>query len=510
VKIIVIGAGLGGLAAAIRLAAQGHDVTILEKREMAGGRASFFEQDGFVFDRGPTIITAPHFIDELFTLCGRARADQLALVPLDPFYRVRFEDGTVFRWTGREDDTLRQVEQLQASDVDGFRRFATQARQIFERAMPLLDRPCGSLGDMLGFAPALVRARAWRSVADMAERCVRDPRLRQLLSFHSLLIGGHPFRSPTIYALITELEKRHGVWYAMGGTSAVVRALAALLEDVGGEIAYECEVAEILADEATRQVRGVRLANGERLPADVVVSNADVACTYLRLVPARFRRVNTDRRLTRLRYGASVFVLYFGTDRRYFELGHHEILIGPRFREELDDIFHHHRLPSQFSLYVHHPTATDEALAPPGCDSWYALTVVPHLGGEVAWESAGDALRDRIVRYLESRYLPELSKHIVTEARIDPRYFRQEFNSHLGNAFSLEPTLLQSAWFRPHNASEDVQGLYLVGAGTHPGAGIPGVLGSAKIVAKLIGDEPEARVQRRLEPRKVVLSRASL
>jgi len=278
----------------------------------------------------------------------------------------------------------------------------------------------------------------------------------------------------------------------MGGTGALVSALARLFEDAGGLIRYDSEVEEILVNDASRRATGVRLRGGERLQAGAVVSNADVAWTYLRLVPARFRRVNSNRRLTRLGYGMSVFVLYFGTDRRYEQLGHHEILMGPRYRGLLDDVFRRRHLGPDFSLYLHHPTATDPTSAPSGYDAWYALAPVPHLGGRIDWNTEGTALRDRIVRHLETRYLPELSKHIVTEMRIDPRFFRDELNSHLGAAFSVEPRLSQSAWFRPHNASEDVQNLYLVGGGTHPGAGIPGVLSSSKIVANLIDRRPQS------------------
>lgn len=486
-RIVVIGSGFGGLAAAIRLRAQGHDVVVLEKRDRPGGRAYVFEQDGFTFDAGPTIITAPQMIDELFALHGRRREDALALVPLDPFYRVRFEDGSVVRWSGREDDVLGQVSALSPGDVEGYRRFAAIAERIFGAAFPLVDQPFNSLGPMVRAIPDLVRAQAWRSVAALAEACVRDPRLRQVLSFHPLLIGGNPYASSSVYALIHALEKRWGVWFAMGGTGALVAALARLLTDAGGELRLSSEVAGIVIDETSGRATGVQLASGETVPADAVVSNADVAWTYLHLVPARVRRVNTDRRLRGLRYSMSLFVIYFGTDRRYDEIAHHEILMGPRYRPLLRDVFDRKVLADDFSLYLHRPTATDPALAPAGCDCWYVLSPVPHLGGAVNWETEGQAYRDRIISYLEARYLPDLSRHIVTERRVDPRYFRDELNSHLGSAFSVEPTLTQSAWFRPHSVSEDVPNLYFAGAGTHPGAGIPGVLSSGKIVADLIG-----------------------
>lgn len=485
-KIVVIGSGFGGLAAAIRLRAQGHDVMIVEKGDQPGGRARVFRQDGFTFDAGPTIITAPWLIHELFELTGRHSADYLTLVSLSPFYTVRFEDGTVFRYTGRDQDTEAQIRQLNPSDVAGYRRFASAADDVFDAAMPLIDQPFHTVAQMVRQAPTLLRLRAWRSVAGMVSDCVRDERVRQLLSFHSLLIGGNPFDTSAIYALIHTLEKRWGVWYAMGGTGALVRALTTLFSDMGGELQLNAEVAEIVIDDVSGRATGVRLTSGALLLADTVVSNADYAHTYLELIPARHRRVNSDTRVRQRRHGMSLVVLYFGTNRRYEDVAHHEILMGPRFRGLLDDIFRHHRLAPDFSLYLHRPTATDPSLAPPGCDTWYVLSPVPHLGASVDWASTIDDYRDAIIRYLEQRYLPGLSRHIVTERRVDPRYFRDTLNSHLGSAFSVEPVLTQSAWFRPHNVSEDVPNLYLAGAGTHPGAGIPGVLSSGKIVADLI------------------------
>ena len=368
------------------------------------------------------------------------------------------------------------------------KRFSRAANQVFDCAFPLVDKPFTSLIDILRVIPQLGRLRADRSVAELAERHFRDERLRQVFSFHPLLIGGNPFQSSLIYALIHVLEKKWGVWYAMGGTGALVDALVQLFRELGGELRVETEATGIDIDPASRRARGVILGDGGRLAADAVISNADVAYTYRRLVPASVRRVNTDRRLDRMRYSMSLFVIYFGTDRRYEGLAHHEILMGPRYAGLLRDIFERKQLAADFSLYLHRPTATDPSVAPAGCESFYALSPVPHLGGAVDWSRAAGPYRDAIIRHLEQRYLPGLSRHIVAEHRVDPRYFHETLNSHLGSAFSVEPTLTQSAWFRPHNRSEDVPNLYLVGAGTHPGAGVPGVLGSAKIVAEMIGE----------------------
>ena len=486
-RVVVIGSGFGGLAAAIRLQQQGHDVTILEKRDKPGGRANVYEQDGFTFDGGPTIITAPWLIDELFERSGRRTSDYVDLVPVDPFYNIRFEDGSVFQHTGDRAEVIEQVRRFSPDDVDGYERFAAATERIFESGMALIDTPFDRLSDMLKVLPDLVRLQSHKSVAQLVNGYFKDERLRQVFSFHPLLVGGNPFQSTSIYALIHTLEQRWGVWFAMGGTGALVRALVRLFEELGGTLRLDCEVAEIEIDPRSRRATGVRLAGGEVARADAVVSNGDVATTYMTLVPGAHRRRNTDRRFRRMRYSMSLFVMYFGTDIRYDDVAHHEILMGPRYRGLLDDIFTRKSLADDFSLYLHRPTATDPSLAPPGCDSWYVLSPVPNLAGSTDWRTAARPYRDRIVDYLERRYLPGLSRHIVTEHTIDPLHFRDTLNSHLGSAFSVEPILTQSAWFRPHNRSEDVPNLYFAGAGTHPGAGLPGVLSSGKIVAEMIG-----------------------
>jgi len=493
VKVVVIGAGFGGLAAAVRLAAAGHEVTVLEKRDQPGGRAGVFRQDGFTFDAGPTILTAPPLLDELFALGGGRTADYVQLVPVDPFYRVRFADGSRIDWPGDDERRLARIRELSPGDTEGYRRFARISAEIFDAAFPLIDQSFDDPGAMVRAVPQLLRARAWRSVAAVVEREVADPRVRQLLSFHPLLIGGNPFDSPSVYALIHELERRWGVWFAMGGTGALVAGLVRLLVQLGGALRTSAEVARIDVEPRSRRATGVTLATDETIAADAVVSNGDVVHTYRDLVPAHARRVNTDARLGRLRQSMSLFVLYFGTNRRYEDVAHHEILLGPRYRGLLDDIFRRRRLADDFSLYLHRPTATDPSLAPSGCDAWYVLSPVPHLTDDMDWDVAGDAYRDRIIEHLEARLLPDLRRHIVTERRVDPRYFRDELNSHLGNAFAIEPRLTQSAWFRPHVQSEDVPNLFHVGAGTHPGAGVPGVLSSAKIAARLIAGLPDPR-----------------
>jgi phytoene desaturase len=493
-RIIVIGSGFGGLAAAVRLASRGHDVTIVEKQDQPGGRACVYTQDGFTFDGGPTVITAPWLFRDLFALSGRNMDDYVSIVPVNPFYRIFFADGSHFDYSGDQDRMIGEMRRVGASeeDVAGYRDFVQMSRKIFAKGFTdLADVPFLTFGDMMSIAPDLVKLKSFLSVYDFVAQRVKEPRVRQALSFHPLLVGGNPFQSSSIYTLIHYLEREWGVWFAMGGTGALVDALVKLFGELGGTLRLNAEVAEITVD-GRGEATGVRLKNGETLAADSVVCNAEVAGAYQGLLPARVRKKYTDARLARMRYSMSLVVIYFGTDRQYRGtdgpvLAHHDIILGPRYRGLLDDIFNKKILADDFSLYLHMPTITDPSLAPEGCDAFYVLAPVPHLGGNVNWEQAAKPYRDRIMNFLEDRYLPGLSKHLVTERMVDPRFFRDSLNSYLGSAFSVEPILTQSAWFRPHNRSEDVPNLYFVGAGTHPGAGLPGVLSSAVIVDDLIG-----------------------
>ncbi len=502
-RIVVIGSGFGGISAAIRLQAQGHDVTIVEKLDKPGGRAYVFQQDGFTFDAGPTIVTAPWLIDELFSLTGHKTSDYVKLVPLDPFYNIRFEDGTVFHYNGDRESLIRQVREFNAADVAGYERFREEAWKIFNVGMPLIDKPFLTAGSMVKVLPDLIRLRADRSVAALADKYLQDPRLRQVFSFHPLLVGGNPYQTSSVYALIHKLEQQWGVLFAMGGTGALVAGLVKAFEDIGGTIRYESEVAEITLAPETARATGVRLVSGEQLTADAVVCNGDLAQSYRSLLPEAKRPSMSNARIARYKYSMSLFVIYFGTNRRYENIAHHEIIMGKRYKELLEDIFDRKLLSEDFSLYLHRPTATDRSLAPTGHDCWYVLSPVPHLGGNVDWEAVGQRYRDRIMEYLEERYLPDLSKHIVTERRIDPRYFERTLNSYHGSAFGAAPILMQSAYMRPHNRSPDIGNLYFCGAGTHPGAGVPGVIASGKIVAELIGAGPTRRVgvtPERLQP----------
>lgn len=487
-KIVVIGSGFGGLSAAIRLQAQGHEVTIVEKRDRLGGRAYVYQQDGFKFDGGPTIITAPWLIDELFEIAGKATKDYVKLVKIDPFYNIRWEDGTVFHYNDDKATLLEQIRKIAPDEVGNYKRFSESLGEIYRVGFDLIDKPFTSIWDMVKIVPEMIRLRSDRSVYKFASKYFKNEKLREAFSFHPLLIGGNPFKATSIYAMIHELEQKFGVWFAMGGTGALVKGLGDLFMDIGGEIFTQAEVGEILINPATRRAKGVKMKTGETLDADAVVSNADISFTYMNLISPKFRVKYTNGYLKKLNYSMSLFVIYFGTDRKYENMAHHEILLGKRYKGLLDNIFINKTLSEDFSLYLHRPTATDRTLAPDGCDSWYVLSPVPHLGANVDWKSKAQSYRDAIFDYLETHYMPELSRHIISEHYIDPLHFEGTLNSYLGSAFSVEPTLTQSAYFRPHNKSEDIENLYFVGAGTHPGAGLPGVMSSGKIVGNMIGN----------------------
>jgi phytoene desaturase len=482
---VVIGAGFGGLAAAIRLGARGYRVTVLEKLQAPGGRASVFRQDGFTFDAGPTILTAPFLLEELWQLCGKTMADDLTLKPIEPFYRLTFSDGSTFDASGDPVAMRAEVERLSPGDVEGYERFmrlsAETCRIGFEE---LGDAPFGSIMDMLKVAPDLIRLGGYRSVYGLVSKYIKDERLRVVFSFHPLLIGGNPFTASAIYTLIPHLERQWGVHFAMGGTGRAVAGLVKLIEGQGNVIRYGVEVDQILVDAG--RATGVRLSTGESVAADIVVSNADSAWTYRKLLAPETRKRWTDRKLDRSRYSMSLFLWYFGTDRQYPDVAHHTIALGPRYRGLLTDIFKRKVLSKDFSLYLHRPTATDPSLAPPGCDAFYALSPVPNLDGATDWLTEAEPYRKTIEAELSRTLLPDLGKHVVTSKLMTPLDFRDGLNSLRGAAFGLEPVLLQSAWFRPHNKSEDIAGLYLVGAGTHPGAGVPGVLSSAKVLDRVV------------------------
>ncbi len=483
--VVVIGAGVGGLAAAIRLGAKGYRITVVDRLDAPGGRAYTYHQDGFTFDAGPTIITAPYMFEELWTLCGQRMADHVELRPSDPYYRINFDDGEHFTYSGDQDAMRNEVARLSPGDVEGYDCYLQVSADIYKVAFEeLADKPFHSMVFTLREAAELVRLQGFRSVYSRVSEFFRNEHLRTVFSFHPLLIGGNPFTATSYYCLIAHLESKFGVHYAVGGTGALVRGMVGLIEHTGGTVRCNADVDRIVVHDG--RAAGVVLASGEEIAADLVVSNAEPAWTYSKLLRDHPRRRWTDRKLARARHSMGLVVWYFGTSRRFDDVLHHNMIMGPRYQGLLDDIFHKHVLADDCSLYLHRPTASDPSLAPPGCDAFYVLAPVPNLISGTNWTEQAEPYRAKIQRRLEQTLLPGLGESIVTSHVLTPQDFRDRYLSLYGAGFAMEPRLLQSAWFRPHNRSEEVEGLYLVGAGTHPGAGLPGVVSSAAVVDSLV------------------------
>jgi len=485
----VIGSGFGGLALAIRLQAAGIVTTLYEARDKPGGRAYVYEDQGFTFDGGPTVITDPSCLEEVFTAAGRRLEDYVELIPVSPFYRLLWPDGRAFDYVNDQEALDAQIAGFAPEDVDGYRRFLAYSQAVFEEGYLKLGAvPFLNFSDMIKAAPQLMRLQAWRSVYSMVAKYICDEHLREAFSFHSLLVGGNPFSTSSIYALIHALERKWGVFFPRGGTGALVKGMVRLFQELGGEIRLSTPVEEILIEGG--RARAVRLKGGESVPCDIVASNADVVHTYATLMRNSARGKAEGARLARKRHSMSLFVTYFGARRTWDHLTQHTVLFGPRYRGLVSDIFKGPGLADDFSLYLHAPSVTDPSLAPEGCTGFYVLSPVPHLGkAKLDWDKVGPAYRDRILDHLEQRLLPGLKASLVTTRMLTPFGFRDKLNAHLGSAFSVEPILTQSAWFRPHNRDDKIPNLYFAGAGTHPGAGVPGVVGSAKATAGLILDD---------------------
>ena len=500
-RVVVIGAGFGGIAAALRARALGHEVTLVERLDQLGGRARTLTQDGFSFDAGPTVITAPFLLEELFALFGETLSDHVELLAVSPFYRISFADGRRFDYDGDAGAMRARVARFSAADVAGYDRLLRRAAQLYAIGYERYGaQPFHRPSTMLRAFPAILRLGGHRSVAGLVASCLRDPALRRVFSLQPLLVGGHPFHTSGIYALIQHLERRWGVWFARGGTAALVEALGALMRRHGVAVLTGADVARITVSPPRisrfggrgrhrnrRHATGVALADGRHLPADLVIANADAPALYAELLPGLAKRVWSERRLRRLDYSMGLFVLYFGTARRYPETAHHTILLGTRWKSLLDEVFGREAvIPDDPSLYLHRPSATDPGCAPDGHDAFYVLAPVPNLRAPIDWSTAAPILRDRVLRMLEQRELPGLRASLCTCRWLTPQDFAADYRSLYGSGFSVAPRLLQSAWFRFHNRSEEVDGLYLAGAGTHPGAGLPGVLTSAKVVEHLL------------------------
>lgn len=484
-KAIVIGAGFGGIAAALRLRAKGYAVTLLDRCAALGGRAQVYEREGFRHDAGPTVITAPFLFEELFALFGECFADHVKLVPLTPWYRFQFADGDTFDYGGTLEATLAEIERIEPRDRAGYLALLEHSRRIYDIGFTQLSaQPFHRLGTMLRQVPHLLGLRNYETVWQMVSRHLVSDKLRRAFSIQPLLVGGNPFDTTSIYGLIHFLERAHGVHFAMGGTGAVTQALGGLMARQGIALRLSTTVERVRIEQGV--ARGVELADGTVLEADVVVSDADAAHLYRDLVPRAEQALATRVKLSQAHYSMGLFVMYFGTTRTYPDVAHHTIWMGERYRELLEDIFHRQKLAEDFSLYVHRPTATDPSFAPAGQDSFYVLCPVPNLQADIDWATEGPRLRDRIVEALERTMLPGLKAAITADFYKTPEDFREEYRSVHGAGFSVAPIFRQSAWFRFHNKSESVRNLYLVGAGTHPGAGVPGVLCSAKVIDALI------------------------
>jgi len=483
-KAVVIGGGFGGMASALRLRAQGHTVTLLDRCSRLGGRAQVFERDGFRFDAGPTVLTAPFLFDELFELFGKKRSDYVEFKELDTWYRFHFHDGEHFDYGGTPEDTLKEIARLSPPDVEGYRKLLAHSERIFDVGFTkLADQPFHSVGTLLAQVPNMIRLGCYRTVWQLVSKYLKDDRLRRAFSIHPLLVGGNPFETTCIYSLIHFLERKWKIHFAMGGTGALVDAMEKLMLEEGISIHLNTTVTSIPISEG--RAIAVNTENGDSFPTDLLVSNMDPLHLYRNILGKEPQAPLFKLKQRRMQQSMGLFVLFFGTDRHYSDVEHHTIWLGQRFKELIQEIFHGDHLPDDFSLYIHRPTATDPSFAPKGCDSFYVLAPVPNLNASINWETEGPKLRDRIVRALEATILPDLSRHIQSDFFMSPEDFAHDYLSVKGSGFSVAPIFSQSAWFRFHNKSETLKNLYLVGAGSHPGAGVPGVLCSAKVVDRL-------------------------
>ena len=484
---VVIGSGFGGMAAALRARKLGFEVTLIERLEQLGGRARTFKRDGHTFDAGPTVITAPFLFEELFELFDRQLPEYAEILPVSPWYRYEFSDGSRMDYGGTVEDTVNEIERLSPRDVEGYKRLLAHSKRIFDVGFgELAHVPFNRLWFMLKQVPALVRLGCYRTVWQFTKRYLKDERLRRAFSIQPLLVGGNPFNTTSIYSLIHYLERRWGVHFPRGGTGALVAAMGRLMQEVGVNIRLNQEVQKICIGDG--QVTGVQFANGDSMAADLVICNGDPAQIYRSLVPRVDRKRWTDRRIDALKYSMGLYVLYFGTTCQYQDVEHHTIVFGEQYQELLQRIFAGEPAGDDLSLYLHRPTATDPALAPDGKDTFYVLAPVPNLQHH-DWLAARDQVRERVIDILEERVLPNLRQHMDVCFDLDPTQFDADYGSRWGAGFSIAPIFTQSAYFRFHNRSEDIKNLYLVGAGTHPGAGVPGVLSSAKVVEHLLKED---------------------
>ena len=484
-KAIVIGSGFGGLASAVRLLHKGYEVTILEAREQLGGRAGVFKKDGYTFDAGPTVITAPYLLKELFYLLDENPDEYFTLLPIDPFYRILFNDGTRFDYVGEEDRIVENIKEISPVDVDGYRKLAKHAKNIFELGYTkLADQPFDTLSSMLRLVPDMIKLENYKSVYSLVSKYIKDERLRMAFSFEPLLVGGNPTKITSIYLLIHWLERKWGVFFVKGGTTALVGALEKLLLKKGAIIHKNSSVKKIEVENG--KIKRVVTNNEKIFECDIVVSNADPVRVYRDMISPSHRKKHSNSKLNKKSQSMSLFVAYFGAKKKFPEIAHHTILMGPRYKGLLNDIFTKKKLAEDFSLYLHAPTRTDSTMAPSGHESFYVLSPVPNNSSKIKWKSEEERYKDKIFSWLDKNFINSLKDNLTVNFSITPNYFEEELQSEKGAAFGIEPSFRQSAYFRFHNKSEDIEGLYFVGASTHPGAGVPGVLNSARVLEKII------------------------
>lgn len=482
---IVVGSGFGGIASALRLRAKGYKVKIIDKCSMLGGRAQVFTRNGFKHDAGPTVITAPFLLEELFSLYQEKLSDHINLVPLTPWYRFYFSDKTTFDYGGSLEDTLSEIDKFEPRDKAGYLRLLNHSKNIFDIAFTKLSAiPFHQFFLMITLIPKLIVLRSYESVWGMVSRHLINPKLRQAFSIQPLLVGGNPFSTTSIYGLIHYLERAYGVFFAMGGTGAIVGALKSLMERNNIEIILNTTVKKLVVNDG--KVSGLILEDGSQIDADLIVSNADATYLHQNMIDQDKVALSSKLKLKLAHYSMGLFVIYFGTTKQYPNVVHHTIWLGKTYKELLSNIFDKKILSDDFSLYIHRPTATDESFAPKGCDSFYVLCPVPNLKADIDWSTEGNILKDKIIAALDQTILPDLKKHITSDFFMTPSDFKTDYLSTHGAGFSIAPLFRQSAWFRFHNKAEGIQNLYLTGAGTHPGAGLPGVLCSAKVIDQLI------------------------
>ena len=484
-KSIVIGSGFGGIAAALRLKSKNHNVTLIEKQSDLGGRARVFKKNGFTFDAGPTVITAPYLIEELFQLFNKKPEDYIKLTPLKVWYRFIYEDGDQFDYSGDEQEMKKQIKEIDEDDVRGYEELVKFTKKIFDKGFTeLADVPFDKPLVMMKQLPSLLKLKSYKSVYSLVSNYIKNEKLRRMLSMHPLLVGGNPFTTTSIYGLILYLEKKWGIHYSMGGTGNIIKGLEKLMTEEGIEIIKGQEVTSIISK--NNKIEGIKLDNQKEINADNVICNADPPAVYGKLLNQTKNNFLFEWKQKRMEYSMGLFVYYFGTKKTYPNVEHHTIKFGDKYREHLNDIFDKKKLNNDISYYLHRPSATDKSMAPEGNDCFYVLVPVPNNQSKIDWKIEGDKMKDLVIDKMEKALLPNLRENIIEDFYLTPDYFEKELNTKFGSGFSIQPKFTQSAYFRFHNKSEVCDGLYFVGAGTHPGAGIPGVLSSAKVLDKII------------------------